>query len=331
MHAEPETLAPTDTGSALTGSSILGTGSHLPPPTLTNETLAERFGVTPEWILTRTGIARRTVADPLVGTADLATGAARKALAAAGVDAERIDLIIVATVTPDHAMPSVACRVQDALGCTHAFAFDLSAACTGFLAGFEAARQYLISGRCEHVLLIGADTMTRITDPDDRATSILFADGAGAVVLGPTDGGDLPFALHADGSRHGDLYTGPRGEDDPNLGITMNGRAIFEAAVRSMSRAIAEVAARAGVDLDDLDWLVLHQANARILAAVARELDVAEERMINVLDDTGNSGAATLPVALDLAVRDGRIRRGHAVAMAAVGAGLTWGATVFRY
>ncbi|ADI15728.1 3-oxoacyl-(acyl-carrier-protein) synthase III [Truepera radiovictrix DSM 17093] len=310
--------------------SVLGVGSYVPTKRLTNAELERLVDTSDAWITTRTGISERRVAESGQATSDLAHAAAAAALEDAGTLPESIDLIVVGTSTPDHAFPSVACKVQARLGCTRATAFDVNAACAGFLSALQVAEQFLRAGGATRALVIGADTMSRIVDYSDRTTCILFGDGAGAVVLAKGERPGLHATVtHADGTHYEQLYVHGGGSRLDTEGerprIKMNGRAIFPLAVRAMISVTEEVLAKAGKTLDDVTWLVPHQANQRILKAVAEGLNVPETRVVSTIRDYGNNSAASVPLALDLAIRDGRIRRGDTVLLTAFGGGLAWG------
>ncbi|GAB6933527.1 beta-ketoacyl-ACP synthase III [Calditerricola satsumensis] len=324
------------------GVGILGTGSHLPEKVLTNADLEKMVETSDEWIVTRTGIRERRIARPEEASSDLALEAARKALDAAGVTPEALDLIVVATVTPDMMFPSTACIVQEKLGATRAAAFDLSAACSGFLYGVAAAAQFIQTGMYRYALVIGVDCLSKITDWTDRATCVLFGDGAGAVVLGPVPEGYgfLSFELGADGSG-GDLLKLPAGgsrlpaSEKTVRGrqhyIAMNGSEVFKFAVRILGAAAEEALKKAGLTKEDVDFLVPHQANYRIIDAAMRRLGLAEDKVVINLDRYGNMSSASVPVALDEAVRAGRIHAGDLLVLVGFGGGLTWGAAVLRW
>lgn len=315
---------------------LAGTGSYVPEGRLTNADLETLVETTDEWITTRTGIRERRIAGPEQATSDLAYEAATRALADADLDASVIDLIVVGTSTPDHSFPSVACKLQTRLGAGKVAAFDVNAACTGFLTALQVAEQFLRTGAAEHALVVGADVMSRIVDYRDRSTCILFGDGAGAFVLSRSDTpGLLASRTYSDGVHYDKLYVEGGGSRSVSEGhvpqIKMNGRAIFQLAVRAMTSALEEVICRAGITLEEVDYLVPHQANQRILSAVADALGVPLERVISTIRDYGNNSAASVPLAFDLAVQDGRIRRGDTVALSAFGGGLAWGAALLTY
>jgi 3-oxoacyl-[acyl-carrier-protein] synthase-3 len=318
---------------------IIGTGAALPPRRVTNAELAQRVETTHEWIVERTGIEARHIAGDGETTATLATEAARKALAAAGVAASEIGLIVLATSTPDQTFPASATRVQTALGITDCIAFDVQAVCTGFLYALSIADNMVKGGMADHALVIGSETFSRILDWEDRTTCVLFGDGAGAVVLradelpeGAADHGILATRLHADG-RHNDLlYVDGGVSTTGTVGkLRMKGKEVFRHAVVNLADVLGEVLEAAGHRPDEVDWVVPHQANRRILDATAKKLGLPPEKVIVTVDQHANTSAASVPLALDVAVRDGRIRRGDLVVLEAMGGGFTWGAAVLRY
>ena len=317
-------------------STIIGTGSALPPRRVTNTELAERVDTTHEWIVERTGIQARHIAGEGETTASLAAEAARRALAAAGLDASQIGLIVLATATPDQTFPASATRVQTMLGINDCIAFDVAAVCTGFLYALSVADNMLKGGMAEHALVIGAETFSRILDWEDRATCVLFGDGAGAVVLkaveGRPDTGILATRLHADG-RHNDLlYVDGGPSTTGTVGkLRMKGKEVFRHAVVNLAEVMGEVLEAAGHTPEEVDWVVPHQANKRILDATARKLGLDPEKVIVTVDQHANTSAASVPLALDTAVRDGRIRKGDLLVLEAMGGGFTWGAAVVRY
>ncbi|WP_114954241.1 beta-ketoacyl-ACP synthase III [Sphingosinicella terrae] len=314
---------------------IVGTGAALPPRRVTNQELAERVETTHEWIVERTGIEARHIAADGETTATLATEAARKALDAAGIAADRIGLIVLATATPDQTFPSSATRVQTALGIDDCIAFDVQAVCTGFLYALSIADNMVKGGMADHALVIGSETFSRILDWEDRATCVLFGDGAGAVVLEARDVEDegiLATRLHADG-RHNDLlYVDGGVSTTGTVGkLRMKGKEVFRHAVVNLAEVLGEVLAAAGHRTEEVDWVVPHQANKRILDATAKKLGLDPARVIVTVDQHANTSAASVPLALDVAVRDGRIRKGDLVVLEAMGGGFTWGAAVLRY
>jgi 3-oxoacyl-[acyl-carrier-protein] synthase-3 len=314
---------------------IVGTGSALPGRLVTNAELAERVDTTHEWIVERTGIESRHIAGDGETTATLATEAARKALEAAGIEAGKIGLIVLATATPDQTFPASATRVQTALGIDDCIAFDVAAVCTGFLYALSVADNMVKGGMADYALVIGSETFSRILDWEDRATCVLFGDGAGALVLKAEetqDRGILATRLHADG-RHNDLLfvdggvstTGTVGK------LRMKGREVFRHAVVNLADVLNEVLTAAGHKADEIDWVVPHQANKRILDATAKKLGLAPERVVVTVDKHANTSAASVPLALDTAVRDGRIKKGDLIVLEAMGGGFTWGAAIARY
>ena len=311
-------------------SRIAGTGSFLPPRVVTNDELAQRLDTSDAWIRERTGIAERHIADESQGSSDLALQAGRSALDAAGIDASAIDLIIVATSTPDYIFPSTACLLQAKLGVKNCPAFDVQAVCTGFVYGLAIADQFLRSGQARCALVVGAEVFSRIMDWNDRGTCVLFGDGAGAVVL---VAGEKPgihsSVLRSDGRYAGMLSVPGNVSGGKIVGspfLQMNGQQVFKFAVKVLDEVGREALAAAGATIADVDWLIPHQANIRILDATARKLGIAASRMIVTVDRHGNTSAASVPLALDVAVRDGRIQPGHRVLLEGVGGGFTWGA-----
>jgi len=313
---------------------VLGTGSALPRRRVTNEELAETVETSDAWIVERTGIRCRYIAGEDETTASLATDACRRALDAAGVEAAEIDLIVLATATPDQTFPSSATKVQAALGINDCIAFDVHAVCTGFLYALSVADSMLRSGNATKALVIGAETFSRILDWTDRATCVLFGDGAGALVLGaePTESGILATRLHADG-RHNDLLFVDGGPSTTGTvgKLRMKGREVFRHAVVNLAGVMNEVLETAGLTTADVDWVVPHQANARILDATAKKLGLPPEKVVVTVDEHANTSAASVPLAFDTAVRDGRIKRGDVVVLEAMGGGFTWGAAALRY
>lgn len=316
---------------------VLGTGSALPRRALGNDELATMVDTSNEWIVERTGIRNRHVAAPDETTSSLATDSARKALEAAGIDARSIDLIVLATATPDQTFPASATIVQDKLGCNGGIAFDVAAVCSGFLYALGVADSMLVSGAANRALVIGSETFSRILDWEDRTTCVLFGDGAGAVVLeareedGDEPRGVLATKLHADGAHNQLLYVDGGPSTTGTVGkLRMKGREVFRHAVTNLSSVLLEVVEAAGVSIDDIDWLVPHQANARILDATARKLGMSPDKVIVTVDQHANTSAASVPLALDAAIRDGRIRQGDFVMLEAMGGGFTWGASLIR-
>jgi len=303
---------------------------------LTNADLAKLVETSDAWISSRTGISERRIAEPEQATSDLAYEAATAALKCAGLEASALGLIVVGTSTPDHMFPSVACKLQDRLGCALLAAFDVNAACAGFLTALGVAEQFVRTGAAEHALVVGADTMSRIVDYEDRGTCILFGDGAGAFVLSRSDTpGLLASRSYSDGAHYDKLYVaggGSRAQAEGHIPhIKMNGRAVFQLAVRAMTGAVQDVLAASGLSIGDVDFLVPHQANQRILTAVSEALKVPTEKVISTIRDYGNNSAASVPLAFDLAVRKGLIKRGDTVGLSAFGGGLAWGAALLRY
>jgi 3-oxoacyl-[acyl-carrier-protein] synthase-3 len=314
---------------------IVGTGSALPPRRVTNAELAERVDTTHEWIVERTGIEARHIAADGETTATLATEAAGKALAAAGVPADKVGLIVLATATPDQTFPASATKVQTALGINDCIAFDVAAVCTGFLYALSVADNMLKGGMAEYALVIGSETFSRILDWEDRATCVLFGDGAGAILLRSVDAQDkgvLATKLHADG-RHNDLLFVDGGASTTGtIGkLRMKGKEVFRHAVVNLAAVLNETLDAAGHSADEVDWVVPHQANKRILDATAKKLGLDPARIIVTVDQHANTSAASVPLALDTAVRDGRIKPGDLIVLEAMGGGFTWGAAVVRY
>ena len=313
---------------------VLGVGSALPERRVDNDELAQTVDTTDAWIVERTGIRSRYVAGDGETTASLATDAAKRALDHAGVEADGIDLIVLATATPDQTFPSSATKVQAALGIDDCIAFDVHAVCTGFLYALSVADSMLRSGNARRALVIGAETFSRILDWEDRGTCVLFGDGAGALVLAAeeTDGGILATRLHADG-RHNDLLFVDGGPSTTGTvgKLRMKGREVFRHAVVNLAEVMNEVLEAAGLTSADVDWVVPHQANARILDATAKKLGLPSEKVVVTVDRHANTSAASVPLAFDTAVRDGRIKRGDVVVLEAMGGGFTWGAAALRY
>ena len=316
-------------------SAVLGVGSALPRRRVTNAELEAQIDTSDQWIVERTGIRSRYLAGEGETTATLATDAARKALAHAGVEASEIGLIVLATATPDQTFPSSATKVQAALGIDDCVAFDVHAVCTGFLYALTVADSMLRSGSAEKALVIGAETFSRILDWEDRGTCVLFGDGAGALVLGAEEGSDrgiLATKLHADG-RHNDLLFVDGGPSTTGTvgKLRMKGREVFRHAVVNLAGVLTEVLGEAGLGADEVDWVVPHQANARILEATARKLGLPSAKVIVTVDEHANTSAASVPLAFDVAIRDGRIKRGDLIVLEAMGGGFTWGAAALRY
>jgi len=316
-------------------SRITGTGSYLPAKILTNADLAGTVDTSDEWILQRTGIRERHIAADNEKASDLALQASRRALEMAGIAADQLDLIIVATTTPDMVFPSTACILQSKLGVKNMPAFDVQAVCSGFVYALNTADLYIKSGQYEHILVVGAEVYSRILDWSDRGTCVLFGDGAGAVVLKRSDTpGILASRLHADGS-HADILSVPGqvcgGAVSGRPLLQMDGGAVFKFAVKVLEEVALETLEAAGLQKTDIDWLIPHQANIRIIQATAKKLGMTMERVITTVDRHANTSAASVPLALDEAVRDGRIREGHRVMLEGVGGGFTWGAVLLQW
>ena len=316
-------------------SRIVGTGSYLPEKILTNRDLEKLVDTSDEWIFSRTGIRQRHVAADQENASDLALAASRRAIDAAGVTPQDIDLVIVATTTADMVFPSTACLLQAKLGIKNCPAFDMQAVCSGFVYALSTADQFMKSGEYRNALVVGAEVYSRILDWKDRATCVLFGDGAGAVVLTKGDKpGVLASRLHADGS-HAHILSVPggvaRGEITGRPLLQMEGNAVFKFAVKVLSEVAEETLAAAGLEKSEVDWLVPHQANIRIIQSTAKKLGLSMERVIATVERHANTSAASVPLALDEAVRDGRIRAGHNVLLEGVGGGFTWGAVLVRW
>ncbi|MDQ2877714.1 MAG: ketoacyl-ACP synthase III [Pseudomonadota bacterium] len=315
---------------------ISGTGAALPARRVSNAELAETVDTTDDWIVERTGIRFRHIAGPDETTATLGADAARAALAAAGIEAQAIDLIVLATATPDQTFPASATKIQAMLGIADCVAFDVAAVCSGFLYAVQVADSMIRAGSAKRALVIGSETFSRILDWEDRGTCVLFGDGAGAIVIeGREDAGDrgiLTTKLHADG-RHNDLlYVDGGPSTTGTVGkLRMKGREVFRHAVVNLAAVMGEALGAIGLTSDDVDWVVPHQANARILDATARKLGLPADKVIVTVDQHANTSAASVPLALDTAVRDGRIKRGDLIVLEAMGGGFTWGAAVVRF
>jgi len=316
---------------------LLGSGSALPRRALSNNELAKMVDTNDEWIQARTGIRNRYVASPDETTSTLATEAARAAITAAGIEPRDIDLIVLATATPDQTFPATATQVQNALGCNGGIAFDVAAVCSGFLYALGVADSMLRSGMAQRALVIGAETFSRILDWEDRATCVLFGDGAGAIVLeareeeGSEPRGILATKLHADGAHNQLLYVDGGPSTTGTVGkLRMQGKEVFRHAVTNLANVLLEVLEDASVTADQIDWLVPHQANARILDATAKKLGFPPEKVVVTVDQHANTSAASVPLALDTAIRDGRIKPGDLVMLEAMGGGFTWGASLIR-
>ena len=313
-------------------SRIAGTGSFLPSAPVTNDELAKRVDTSDEWIRTRTGIRQRHLAAPGQTASDLALEASRQAIAAAGIDAGDIDLIIVATSTPDFVFPSTACLLQAKLGVKGCPAFDVQAVCSGFVYALATADKFIRSGQHRCALVVGAEVFSRILDWNDRGTCVLFGDGAGAVILrADSKPGIMGTVLHADGSHAGILSVPGQvcgGNVTGHPFLKMDGPAVFKFAVRVLDEVAREVLAMCNVQVSELNWLIPHQANVRILEATAKRLGINPEKVVVTVDIHGNTSAASVPLALDVAVRDGRVKRGDKVMLQGVGGGFTWGAVL---
>ena len=321
---------------------IVGTGSYLPDNILTNADLEKLVDTNDEWIRTRTGIKERRIVDAHTATSDLAILAAQKAIDDAGIKAEDVDLIIVSTVTPDMFFPATACIVQDKLGCTNAAAFDLMAGCSGFVYALAVGSQFISSGIYKNVLVIGAETLSKVLDWTDRNTCILFGDGAGAVILQPVteDCGILSLELGANGI-YGDILSIPAGGsklpankdtiENKQHFIKMAGKGLFKVAVKVMGDAATKALDNAGIQQTEIDFMIPHQANIRIIEAAAKRLNMDLDKVYINIDKYGNTSAASVPIALDEAVKEGKIKRGDNIVLVGFGAGLTWAASVIRW
>ncbi len=327
---------------------ILGCGSYLPERVVTNDELAQRVDTTDEWIVERTGIRQRHIAEDGQFTSDLAVAAAERAIDHAGIDVDDIDLVILATTTPDQTFPSTATKVQARLGMSNGAAFDIQAVCSGFLYGISTADAFIRSGQAKTVLLIGAETFSRILDWEDRSTCVLFGDGAGAVVLQASangvaesdeagahhnlERGILSTHLHSDGKLNDLLYVDGGPSSTQTVGhVRMVGREVFRHAVTNLAAVVDEALDANGLERDDITWIVPHQANKRILDSTARKLGVSPDRVVTTVDRHANTSAASIPLALDVAVKDGRIKRGDLLLLEAMGGGLTWGSALVRW
>ena len=309
---------------------IAGTGSYLPKKILTNADLEKMIDTTDEWIFTRTGIRERHIAAKSEHTSDLALEAAKNAIASAGIEAQQIDLIIIATTTPDKIFPSVATMVQRKLGIAGCPAFDVQAVCSGFIYALATADNFIKAGSAKCVLVIGAEIFSRIVDYTDRSNCILWGDGAGAVILqASNEQGVISTHLHADGNFEKMLHV-PRKTEGFDT-VHMEGNAVFKMAVNTLDKIVDETLAANNMQKSDIDWLVPHQANIRILQATAKKLDMPMDKVVVTVDKHGNTSAASIPLALDVAVRDGRIKRGDVILMEAFGGGFTWGSALIKY
>ncbi|WP_027134557.1 beta-ketoacyl-ACP synthase III [Geminicoccus roseus] len=318
---------------------VLGIGSYLPARMVTNDELAQTVDTSDEWIRERTGITRRYFAAEGETTSDLAVAAAMRAIEDAGIEPASIDLVLVATSTPDNTFPATATAVQRKLGLPVGVAFDIQAVCAGFAYALSVADAMLVTGRVRRALVIGAETFSRILDFGDRSTCVLFGDGAGAMILSAveasgrvTDRGVLATALGADGRQYDHLYVDGGVSATRTVGVLrMNGREVFRHAVQRLSEAAIEVVAKAGLRLADVDYLIPHQANRRIIEAVGKRLDLSADHVVMTVDQHANTSAASIPLALDVAVKDGRISQGDLLVLNAMGGGFTWGATLLRW
>ena len=320
----------------MTFSRIAGLGSYLPGAPVSNTDLVGRgVDTSDEWVTERTGIKTRHLAEAGCKSSDLALEASRRALASAGIDASEIDLIIVATTTPDVIFPSTACYLQAKLGVKGAMAFDVQAVCSGFVYALTIADKFIRSGTHKKALVVGAEVFSRILDWNDRATCVLFGDGAGAVVLEASDKpGILSTAAHADGSQHVILSvpgTISYGQIVGDPFLRMDGQAVFKFAVRALADIASECCEQAGIETRDIDWLIPHQANLRIIDSTGKKLGLSADKVVVTVDKHGNTSAASIPLALDLAVRDGRIQRGQKILLEGVGGGFTWGAVLLEF
>ncbi len=319
-------------------SAVTGVGGYLPENVVTNDDLAKFVDTSDQWIVERTGIRQRHRVTDDQPVSDLAVGAARRALEGAGRRPDEVDLIVVATTTPDLTFPAVAAIVQRKLGCPVGIAFDVQAVCSGFVFALSVADGFVARGRSKCALVIGAETMTRLMDWTDRGTCVLFGDGAGAVVVEPVEGqgttadrGLLGFALRTDGTKQDLLYVDGGPSTSGTVGkLRMQGNQVFRHAVVNISEAVTAAAADAGIEVASVDWFIPHQANIRILQGVARRLGIDEAKVITTLAEHANTSAASIPLALDQGVRDGRIKPGQMLLLEAMGGGLTWGACVLR-
>jgi len=322
---------------------ITGSGSALPVRELSNEDLSKMVETNDDWITTRTGIKNRRIAGEGETTASLAAAAARKAIEAAGITAEDIELIVLGTITPEMVFPSTACFVQDAIGAKNAWAFDLSAACSGFIYSLSIAQQFIEAGKYKTALVIGAETLSKITDYSDRTSCILFGDGAGAVVLQRAQGGDkgiMYSTMSADGSgwtslncrAFGSRYPSGKELEDPKMKfMTINGREIYQLAVRRIVETVNECLTKCDMKITDIDVFVSHQMNARIIESAAKRLEIPDSKVFVNIDKYGNTSAASIPIALDECLRSGRIKSPSNVVLVTFGAGLTWGANVIKF
>ncbi|RFC38409.1 MAG: 3-oxoacyl-[acyl-carrier-protein] synthase-3 [Candidatus Nitrotoga sp. LAW] len=322
-------------GGSLIYSKIIGTGSYLPAKVVTNFDLEKLVDTSHDWIVTRSGIVERHFAAENEQASDMAVHASQRALEAAGIGVDEIDLVIVATTTPDHILPSTACILQDKLGIKNGAAFDVQAVCSGFIYALNTADLFIRGGQARNALVVGTEALSRLLNWEDRTTCVLFGDGAGAVVLQRSDApGILSAKLHADGSHRNILSANGGIRDGAIFGdpyIKMDGQAVFKFAVKVLSEVVEEVLAENKMKYTDIDWLVPHQANIRIMEATAKKLGLSMDKVVVTVAHHGNTSAASIPLALDTAVRDGRIQSGQHVLLEAVGGGFTWGAVLLRW
>ena len=315
---------------------LLGTGGYLPETILTNDQISQTIDTSDEWIMARTGIRERHIAAPDETASSMAEIASRQAIEAAGIDPQSIDLIIVGTGTPDRVFPSTACLLQHRLGISQCAAFDIQAACSGFVFALSVADQYIRAGNARHVLVVGSELNSRLVDWTDRSTCILFGDGSGAVVLGVSDEpGILSTHIHSDGQYQDLLYVpNPAYEQDDATAsryLKMQGNEVFKVAVNTLGRIVDETLEENGLEKADIDWLVPHQANIRIINATAKKLGMSMDQVVVTVERQGNTSSASIPLALNEAIRDGRIQRGQTVLMEAFGGGFAWGSALIRY
>ncbi|RLA05402.1 MAG: 3-oxoacyl-ACP synthase [Gammaproteobacteria bacterium] len=319
----------------MTYSKILGTGSYLPEKVLTNHDIEKMVNTSHDWIVDRTGIEQRHIAADHETAASMAEIAALKAIKAAGIEATEIGLIVLGTATPDRTFPSTACLLQHRLGITEGAAFDVVAACSGFIYAMSVADQYIRAGTNKKVLVVGSEVLSRITDWTDRNSCVLFADGAGAIVLGASEEpGILSTHIHSDG-KYADLLScsNPVNNQAEYLApyITMKGNEVFRVAVKTLSRIVDETLEANNLQKSDVDWLITHQANIRIIQATAKKLNMPMEQVVVTVNKHGNTSSASIPLALDIAIRDGRVKRGQTIIMGAFGGGFTWGSALIKY
>lgn len=317
----------------MTNAAISGTGSYLPRRQLMNTELEATLDTSDEWIRSRTGIISRRVAAADETTSFMAGAAAKAALDSSGLDADDLDLILVATCTPDHVFPSMACHVQHTLKITRPIpAFDVSAACSGFVYAMDIAKQYIVAGAAKHILVVGSESMSRAVDWTDRATCVLFGDGAGAVVLSASDKpGILGSVLHSTYDKDDLLTYTNNGDENKRPLVCMRGNEVFKLAVNIMGDIVDEVLAASNLQKSDIKWLVPHQANIRIIQAIAKKLSLPMSQVIVTIEHQGNTSAASIPLALDFSVRENKIKRGDLILLESFGGGMTWGAMVIRY